>query len=57
MLSTNSSDYWKTTEKITQYGEYTQDFTCLKSKISATVFINRSVCRFKYINRFEYFKH
>ena len=28
-----------------------------KSKINANVFINKSICTFDYISRFEYFKH
>ena len=36
---------------------YTQDCTYLKSKNNVNVLINKSICRFKYINRFEYFKH
>ena len=43
-------------EKIRLWREITQHCTCLKSKINANVFINKYICRFKYINRFEYFK-
>ena len=31
--------------------------TILKSNINANMFISKSTCRFKYINRFEYFKY
>ena len=47
MVSFLPSDIWC---------EYTRDRTCLKSKINANLFINKSVCRFKYINKFEYFR-
>ena len=44
-------------EKIIQYDVHTRDCTCLKPKINANVLANKSIWRFKDINRFEYFKH
>ena len=41
-------------KNYTIWREYTQDCTCLKSKINANMFINKFICRFEYINRFDY---
>ena len=47
-----------TKEKITQYDVNIHKTTCFKkSKINTNVFINKFICRFKHINRFESFRH